>query len=222
MKRKVSLIFRFSTRSSKRLLKAAYGDDFYRKFYKSSKNQLTGVLSGAPDIGKSIFAVNYYFCICYIAWYKAFLELGMDKEEANMLIWKMNEELMKLFPGASLRFFAKHLYLGSFRRKAPRVEKQAKEGTLHPFDWKLRYKDISPATFELHIYECGMIKLCKKFNIEGLLPSICRMDYLFSHYMGNGFARTKTLGDGDDCCNCRYSFPGECEWEPEKGFADRK
>ncbi|WP_315115539.1 hypothetical protein [uncultured Clostridium sp.] len=33
---------------------------------------------------------------------------------------------------------------------------------------------------------------------------------------------TKTLGDGDDCCNCRYIIGGSCEWSPEKGFVDRK
>jgi hypothetical protein len=48
------------------------------------------------------------------------------------------------------------------------------------------------------------------------------MDYLFAHLMNNGFERTKTLGDGDDCCNCRYYLTGSCEWSPEKGFADRK
>jgi hypothetical protein len=40
--------------------------------------------------------------------------------------------------------------------------------------------------------------------------------------MGNRFVRSKTLGDGDSCCNCHYDLVGECEWAPEKGFAERK
>jgi hypothetical protein len=48
------------------------------------------------------------------------------------------------------------------------------------------------------------------------------MDYLMANLMGNGFTRTKTLGDGDNCCNCSYSKVGYCEWSPEKGFIERK
>lgn len=44
------------------------------------------------------------------------------------------------------------------------------------------------------------------------------MDYMYANIMGNGFERTKTLGDGDDCCNCRYFMKGDCEWSPQKGL----
>jgi hypothetical protein len=67
-----------------------------------------------------------------------------------------------------------------------------------------------------------MKKLAHDFGTDGLLPGICRMDYLFAHLMGNGFERTKTLGDGEDCCNCRYHIEGSCDWSPERGFVDRK
>lgn len=30
------------------------------------------------------------------------------------------------------------------------------------------------------------------------------------------------LGDGDDCCNCRYHIEGSCEWSSEKGFNEEK
>lgn len=55
-----------------------------------------------------------------------------------------------------------------------------------------------------------------------MLPSICRMDYLTSHYLKNGFLRDKTLGDGDEMCNNKFYINGECEWAPEKGFGHRK
>jgi hypothetical protein len=93
---------------------------------------------------------------------------------------------------------------------------------MHPYDWKIRYRNINDKVFEIDIYECAMIKVCRDYDAMGLFPAMCRMDYLFSHYMGNGFERTRTLGDGDDCCNCRYILPGTCEWPSEKGFEDRK
>jgi hypothetical protein len=222
MNNKIWFIFKVSTIRARKMLNSAYENGFYQRFYGISKAQLSNIIPEVPDIGNSIFAMNYYFCCCYIAWYRAFLELGIDKEAANALIWKINEAFIKQFPTILVKLFARHSYLGGFRKKAPLVQRQAEQGTLHPFDWKVRYKNIDKNTFELEIYECAMFKLCKKLDCRDLLPSICRMDYLFSHYMGNAFERTKTLGDGDDCCNCRYTFPGQCEWAPEKGFEDRK
>lgn len=61
-----------------------------------------------------------------------------------------------------------------------------------------------------------------QFEVESMLPSICRMDYLTSHYLKNGFLRDKTLGDGDEMCNNKFYINGECEWAPEKGFRHRK
>lgn len=96
------------------------------------------------------------------------------------------------------------------------------KGNLHPYDWAMTYREINQNRVELDITECGLKKLAYQFNAEGLLPGICRIDYLLSHLMSNGFIRTKTLGDGDDCCNCQYELIGKCEWSPEKGFVDRK
>lgn len=48
------------------------------------------------------------------------------------------------------------------------------------------------------------------------------MDYSFANIENNGFGRTKTLGDEDNCCNCRYFFEGFCEWSLERVFVDRK
>lgn len=67
-----------------------------------------------------------------------------------------------------------------------------------------------------------MKKLFEKFDVMGLMPGVCRIDYLMFNYMGVGFNRDKTLGDGHEYCNCRYSLKGYCEWSPEKGFATRK
>ena len=95
-------------------------------------------------------------------------------------------------------------------------------GLCSRMDWNIRYRNISDNCFEIDIYECAFRKLAKEYSVEGLLPGICRVDYMVAALMGTGFERTKTLGDGDDCCNCRYYLKGECKWEPEKGFINRK
>lgn len=216
-----NIIYKIALWSSKKVIVNEYGKDFYDKFHSISRVHFEKIIPQVPNIGNSIFAFNYDFCPSYISWYKAYLELGLDNNTSNKMIWKMNETLVKLIPKLFMKLSV-NKYIGDFRKKAVKHEKLSEENKVHPNDWKIRYRSVNDTTFEIDIYECGMIKVCKKFDAMGLFPMMCRMDYLFSHYMGNGFERTKTLGDGDDCCNCRYILSGTCEWSPEKGFADRK
>ena len=206
---------------SRNLLTKKYGRGFFHDFKTLSKEKLNGILPQVPDIGKSVFSFNYQFGPAYIAWYKAFLELRLEQQEIWENIWLMNERMISIIPRGLLHLTGKS-YINGFKKKAAmHIERQLKNA-LHPYDWQIAYREISDNTFEIDITECGLKKLAHDFDADGLLPGICRMDYLFSHLMGNGFERTKTLGDGDDCCNCRYHFEGSCEWAPEKGFEGRK
>lgn len=217
----ISTIFKITMWRSKKIIVGEYGKDFFKKFRSMSRAHLKKIVPLVPNIGDSIFLFNYEFCPSYISWYKAYLELGLDSDTANSLIWKMNEALVKTIPKLLMKMSVKR-YIGGFEKKAAKHEKLSKENKVHPYDWKIYYRPINDTTFEIDIYECGMIKVCRDFDALGLFPMMCRMDYLFSHYMGNGFERTKTLGDGNDCCNCRYILEGTCEWSPEKGFENRK
>lgn len=79
-----------------------------------------------------------------------------------------------------------------------------------------------PYEDEVNITRCGMRTLAKDFDALGMFPAVCRVDYLMFSIMGGGFQRNKTLGDGDSCCNCIYTIGGKCDWNPEKGFKNRK
>jgi len=219
---KIKVIFIIMTHKAKKNLCRSYGDDFYKEFRERSRYFLNDMLKDVPDIGKSVFSLNYNYAPCYFAWYKALKEKGICKEEAIKLIWQINEDYVKTIPKPILHLFAKNMYLGGFRRKAAKAEIKGKEGKLHPFDWRIRYKYIDKNTFAINIYECAMLKLADKFGFREMFPGICRMDYLFSHYFDNSFKRTGTLADGCISCNCWYQYPGKCEWSPEKGFEKRK
>ncbi|WP_245535424.1 L-2-amino-thiazoline-4-carboxylic acid hydrolase [Sphaerochaeta pleomorpha] len=133
----------------------------------------------------------------------------------------MNERMITIIPRGLLHLAGKS-YINGFKKKAAmHAERQLKK-ELHPYDWQIAYREVSDNTFEIDITECGLKKLAHDFDADGLLPGICRMDYMVSYLMGNGFERTKTLGDGDDCCNCRYHREGLCAWSPEKGFEGRR
>ena len=133
----------------------------------------------------------------------------------------MNEKLIKSIPKSLRHFIGKSMF-SSMRKNARKHVDRQNRNELHPLDWEIEFRDIDKNTFDIDIKTCALKKLAHDFNAEGLLPGICRMDYLTANLLGNGFARTKTLADGNDCCNGHYELSGKCEWAPEKGFKDRK
>ncbi len=217
----IKLIYNLTMCRSKSYLIKKYGKNFWRDFKTTSDENFSKILPKVPDIGNSVFSFSYEFGPSYIAWYKSFLKLGLTGEEAIQTIWVMNEKMVTTIPRPFLKATGKS-YLNGFRKKAAAHVTLQDKGKLHPYDWHITYREINQNSFEFDITECGLKKLAHQFDADGLLPGICRMDYLFANLMGNGFVRSKTLGDGDNCCNCHYDLVGECEWSPEKGFTDRR
>lgn len=167
------------------------GKVFYVSLKKKIKIHLKEITPQVPEIGDSIFKSSYLMGVLFIAWYKAFTQLGLSSDEANIWIWDATENALKKIPKHFV-WVVKKAYIGGMLKKAESHSKKSLEGNL------------------------------PQFEVESMLPSICRMDYLTSHYLKNGFLRDKTLGDGDEMCNNKFYINGECEWAPEKGFGHRK
>lgn len=214
-------ILSISMHKSKKYFCEKYGHDWFDNFSKLSFRYFDDIIPNIPSIGKSVFSMNYKFAPIYIAWYKALAQLKLSPSEIDKEIWLLNEAFMKTFPSFLLKMSGR-IYVDSFRNKAARHIERQEQGKLHRYDWKINFRNIDKNCFEIDIVECAFKKLSEDFNVPQLLPGICRMDYLMANLMGNGFTRTKTLGDGDNCCNCSYSKVGYCEWSPEKGFIERK
>ncbi|MGM9923037.1 MAG: L-2-amino-thiazoline-4-carboxylic acid hydrolase [Bacillus sp. (in: firmicutes)] len=217
----IKLMSALLLRINKKAFAQTYDKLFYNKFRKNVKRHLKEIIPEVPNIGDSIFKFSYLMGVFYIAWYKSFLELGLTSNQANQWIWTATENALKKIPNCLVPL-AKKIYLGGMLKKAERHTQKSKHGQLPEYDWNIEYVKIDDNSFRLDTYECGIKKLCEKFGTEEMLPSMCRMDYLTAHYLRHDFKRDKTLGDGDNVCNNRFSFTGECEWAPEKGFEDRK
>ncbi len=198
-----------------------YGVDFYGKFKTEVGKKLDEIIPEVPDIGDSIFKSSYLMAIFFIAWYKVLEEMKISNEEIRLIIWGATENCFKKIPNLFIPV-AKKIYLNPMIRKAESHTKKSEENNLPEYDWKIKYEKVDDNCFYLNTYECGIKKLCKKFDVEDMLLIMCRMDYLTSHYLKSGFERTKTLGDGDEVCNNKFFINGECEWSPEKGFLERK
>lgn len=194
-----------------------YGKEFYQRFKRASDPVFKQVAKELPDIGNSIFSFNYAYAPSYVAWYQTMMKLGLSKEEADDLMWKMNEKMLLSVPKPLLHMTGK-TYLNSFREKAAKHLERQKKGELPENDWIIDYRNIDQNSFEIDIMRCGFVTVAKKYGVEGMLPGICGVDYMISHYMGNGFRRTKVLGDRDECCNCHYELTGRCPLKAPEGM----
>jgi hypothetical protein len=132
---------------SRKALKRKYGRDFWNSFRAQSKEKLKMILPLTPDIGKSIFSFNYQFGPPYIAWYKTFVELGLQQQEIWDDLWLMNEKMATAMPRFLLHMTGK-VYFSSFRKKAvAHVERQQRD-VLHPYDWKITYREVDANTMK--------------------------------------------------------------------------
>lgn len=215
------IIYIIAMYRSKKFLISRYSKEWFQIFSNKSKKKFYEILPNVPNIGKSIFSFNYKFAVSYIAWYLTLEEMGLSQIERDDVIWILNERFIHIIPSFAMHMVGKS-YFNNFRKKAPQHMQKQKSTGVHPYDWQIQYREVDANCFEIDILSCGIKKLATDFHAEGMLPGICRMDYLYANLMKNGFERTKTLGDGDECCNCRYYLEGDCEWAPEKGFVNRK
>ncbi len=55
-------------------------------------------------------------------------------------------------------------------------------------------------------YECGICKICSDEGCPELAKYLCRLDYLIADLMHAKLERTKTLAEGGDFCDFRYSL----------------
>ncbi|MFQ8575126.1 L-2-amino-thiazoline-4-carboxylic acid hydrolase [Ruminococcus sp.] len=210
-------IYRLTMCRSKGYIQKQYGKSFWKSFREHSDAVFRQVAAELPDIGDSIFSFNYAYAPSYVAWYRSMRQLGLDAGQADDLMWKMNEKMLLSVPKPFLHMAGKS-YLNSFRKKAKQhLQRQGKPG-FSEYDWLIDYRDIDANSFEIDIRRCGFITVAKKYGVEGMLPGICSVDYMVSYYMGNGFSRTKTLGDGDECCNCHYELTGKCPLRAPEGM----
>ena len=210
-------IYRLTMCRSKGYIQKQYGKSFWKSFREHSDAVFRQVAAELPDIGDSIFSFNYAYAPSYVAWYRSMRQLGLDAGQADDLMWKMNEKMLLSVPKPFLHMAGKS-YLNSFRKKAKQhLQRQGKPG-FSEYDWLIDYRDIDANSFEIDIRRCGFITVAKKYGVEGMLPGICSVDYMVSYYMGNGFSRTKTLGDGDECCNCHYELTGKCPPRAPEGM----
>lgn len=206
---------------SKKMIRERYGKLFWKSFQADANKIFRTIISEFPDIGNSMFAFNYAYAPGYVAWYKAMEKNGLDTHERDILMLLINEKMLLTVPKPLLHAVGRG-YFANMRKMATLHIKRQEQAQLHPYDWTVSFENIDKDNFNITISRCGFITYAGKYQACGMLPAICQVDYMISHYMHVGFERTKILGAGDTCCDGKYCMTGSCAWDREKRLQERK
>lgn len=79
-------------------------------------------------------------------------------------------------------------------------ESIASQASKYELDWKFHYEKGIDEFYNTYT-ECGICKLGKRENCFEFVPCLCNMDERNYRNEGGQLHRTKTLAQGDDCCN---------------------
>jgi len=203
-------------------LKQTYGEVFYKRFRETADIKLSELIPRIPDLSTSVASLSYGFITAYVPFYHAFKQFDETREKAGELIWIMNENLLQRFPSI-LRILLGRMATSKMVVKSLRTAQlQGERGLLHPMDWRIVVEEPTEGGYRSTWTQCGALQALRAIGEDSIFPYACRIDYLMANLMGLEFTRTKTLADGDDCCNNYIAGPGFTEWAPEKGFKTRK
>jgi hypothetical protein len=107
---KISTAYRLLMFANKRYIARTYGTDFYRRFRLVADGKLAELAPRVPDIGKSVFAMNYAFIVAYVPFVHAFEQFDETRSTAGELIWTINENLFDMVPAPLWKMMGKRAF----------------------------------------------------------------------------------------------------------------
>jgi hypothetical protein len=156
--------------------------------------------------------------LLWSAWVLAFWEVmrghGATTDEVGSIIIEAVPRQLAQYPRPLLR------WLGRWRMglTASRLQ-EASERSLerrYAADWVSRFVpgDGEEFAFGIDYVECGICKLYQQKGAFELVPWVCWLDYPVSDALGLGLKRTRTLGQGADHCDFRWTPGSGTQWGP--------
>lgn len=168
---------------------------------KAIKQEYVSIMKNAKGIGKSRLMSSY----CMGAYFIALNRKTSLSPEACYELYKNGLSANKLF----------HIAVGNAdsyldKKKLPGRLKWSADSHLRRYenDWVVDIIEGTPQDdFELgydyHTY--GICNLCRDEGCFELAKYLCRMDYVLADMMQMKLTRTKTIAEGADLCDFRYS-----------------
>lgn len=166
------------------------------KVYKKKVQQeYKAMLLRTPDIGGSPLEMNLYIAAFVFSLHKA------DPDKISPAV--VDEMVTAVFDSPFMVKVHKNKKCTLFTDKVQDKKVQesiASQSSKYELDWKFDYKKGTDEFYNTYT-ECGICKLGKRENCFEFVPCLCNMDERNYRNEGGELHRTKTLANGDDCCN---------------------
>lgn len=159
------------------------------------QQEYKAMLQRTPDIGGSSLEVNLYLAAFIFSLHKA----APDQITPNLV----NEMVTAVFdsPFMIKAHANKKCTLFTDKVQDRKVQESiASQNSPYELDWKFHYEKGNDEFYNTYT-ECGICKLGKREDCWEFVPCLCNMDERNYRNEGGQLHRTKTLANGDDCCD---------------------
>ena len=169
-----------------------------KEFRKLHKKEYKAMIARTPSIGSmkdNVFAPVMYLACFLFSYYKACPEKITEEIFDGMVETMCYSDRMKGMYKDGSCFDPKKME--NYARGAVRSQKRE-----YPMDWVFDFSyDPSVPEYYITHHQCGVCMIGRQEKLEFLLPHMCVMDFPTIEFSGGKLLRTKTLGNGDDCCD---------------------
>ncbi len=171
-----------------------------KKVLKNIKKTYKDIVCRASDIGNKNVLLGAYGLAAYFIAMNRCDDLSPEQNCNIMESGLRKSKVYKMTMGSADSYFSqKHM---EARRKWSQETYERK----YKNDWLVDVIEKNDdCDFGLDYHECGVCKLCKDEGCFEYAKYLCRLDFMTSDIMGIKLKRTKTLAEGAEKCDFRFS-----------------
>ena len=176
-------------------LKKIYPDMDMDEYKKKVKKEFKQMLERTPDIGGTSLEKNLYIAAFVFSLHKA-EPVRITPEVVDAMVTAVFDSpfIVNVHKNKKCTLFTDKVQDEKLQ------ESKASQNSKYELDWKFDYKKGVDEFYNTYT-ECGICKLGKRENCFEFVPCLCNMDERNYRNEGGILHRTKTLGNGDDCCD---------------------
>lgn len=176
-------------------LKGIYPDVNIADYKKKVKKEFKAMLLRTPDIGGSSLESNLYIAAFVFSLYKAEPDRITPEIVDKMVTAVFDSPFM-----VKVHKNKKCILFTDKTQNKKLDESRESQKSKYELDWKFDYQKGVDEFYNTYT-ECGICKLGQREQCFEFVPCLCNMDERNYHNEGGQLHRTKTLANGDECCD---------------------
>ena len=167
---------------------------------KNIKNEYISIMKRASDIGNGNKLISSYAMAAYFIALNRKDGLTTDRNYEILKEDLLESKLLKIALGDAKTYLSEKKMVGRRKWAKESLKKKYKN------DWVLNIVEKDDKyVFGIDYLECGVCKLCRDENCFELAKYLCKLDFMLADLIGVKLHRTKTLAEGGNCCDFRYT-----------------